>query len=83
MLARPSLGGFATQLDFIRAEIRKAALGNGRDPASITLVAVTKTFPAEAILPALERKVIVDDSIKGVLQTLPLMAPTATPAPQP
>src|SRR5437773_1314069 len=29
----------------------------------------------EAILPALERKVIVDDSIKGVLQTLPLMAP--------
>ena len=39
----------------------------------------------ESILPALERKVIVDDSIKGVLQTLPLMSPmpTATPAPQP
>src|SRR5678815_5160585 len=39
----------------------------------------------ESILPALERKVIVDDSIKGVLQTLPLMAPapTATPSPQP
>jgi len=39
----------------------------------------------ESILPALERKVIVDDSIKGVLQTLPLMAPTptATPAAQP
>ena len=39
----------------------------------------------ESILPALERKVIVDDSIKGVLQTLPLMqsAPAATPAPQP
>ena len=43
----------AERLDFIRAEIRKAALGNGRDPASVTLVAVTKTFPAEAILPAL------------------------------
>jgi len=44
----------AERLDFIRAEIRKAALGNGREPASVTLVAVTKTFPAEAILPALE-----------------------------
>jgi PLP dependent protein len=43
----------AERLDFVRAEIRKAALGNGRDPASVTLVAVTKTFPAEAILPAL------------------------------
>ena len=31
----------------------------------------------EAIFPALEKKIIVDDSIKGVLQTLPL-APNAT-----
>src|SRR5215510_12134649 len=39
----------------------------------------------EAILPALERKIIVDDSVKGVLQTLPLLppAPNATPTPQP
>ena len=39
----------------------------------------------ESILPSLERKVIVDDSIKGVLQTLPLLhhQPSATPAPQP
>ena len=39
----------------------------------------------ESILPALERKILVDDSIKGVLQTLPLLppAPAATPAPQP
>lgn len=29
----------------------------------------------EAILPALERKFIVDDSLKGILQTLPLAAP--------
>jgi PLP dependent protein len=43
----------AERLDFVRAEIRKAALGNGRDPASVVLVAVTKTFAAEAILPAL------------------------------
>jgi PLP dependent protein len=44
----------AERLDFVRAEIRKAALGNGRDPASVTLIAVSKTFPVEAILPALE-----------------------------
>ncbi|HLL26375.1 MAG TPA: YggS family pyridoxal phosphate-dependent enzyme [Xanthobacteraceae bacterium] len=44
----------AERLGFIRAEIRKAALGGGRDPASVTLVAVTKTFPTEAILPAIE-----------------------------
>ena len=44
----------AERLDFIRAEIRRAALSNGRDPASIALLAVTKTFSAEAILPALE-----------------------------
>jgi len=42
------------RLGIIRAEIRKAALGNGREPASVSLVAVSKTFPAEAILPALE-----------------------------
>lgn len=35
------------------------------------------------ILPALDRKVVVDDTIKGVLQTLPLMAPTPAPAAQP
>ena len=43
----------AERLEFVRGEIRKAALGNGRDPASVTLVAVTKTFSAEAIEPAL------------------------------
>jgi hypothetical protein len=38
----------------VQAEIRRAALSCGRDPASITLVAVTKTFAADAILPVLE-----------------------------
>jgi hypothetical protein len=27
----------------------------------------------ESIFPALEKKVIIDDSVKGVLQTLPLL----------
>jgi pyridoxal phosphate enzyme (YggS family) len=42
------------RLGIIRAEIRKAALANGREPASVSLVAVSKTFPAEAVLPVLE-----------------------------
>ena len=44
----------AARLEIIRAEIRKAALGNGRDPASITLVAISKTFGVENILPVIE-----------------------------
>lgn len=35
----------------------------------------------QSILPALERKVVVDEGVKGILQTLPLFAPAATPAP--
>jgi len=40
-------------LEQVRASIRRAAADYGRDPASITLVAVSKTFPAEAIEPVL------------------------------
>lgn len=42
------------RLGIVRAEIRKAALGNAREPASVSLIAVSKTFPAEAVLPLLE-----------------------------
>lgn len=51
-IARPH--NTVERLGIIQAEIRKAALGNGRDPAGVTLVAVSKTFPAEAIRPVLE-----------------------------
>ena len=34
----------------------------------------------EALLPSLQKKVIVDDSLKNILQTLPLAAPEPTPA---
>jgi PLP dependent protein len=37
----------------VRESIRRAASDYGRDPAGITLVAVSKTFPAEAIEPVL------------------------------
>ena len=41
------------RLQAVRGAIARAARDFERDPASITLVAVTKTFPAEAIEPVL------------------------------
>jgi pyridoxal phosphate enzyme (YggS family) len=40
-------------LDTVRAEIARACRDAGRDPASVTLVAVSKTFPAEATEPVI------------------------------
>ncbi|MFE1597553.1 YggS family pyridoxal phosphate-dependent enzyme [Methylobacterium sp. ID0610] len=44
----------AANLAAVRAEIARAALDHERDPASVALIAVSKTVPAEGILPALE-----------------------------
>src|SRR5215210_3883034 len=41
------------RLHAVRAQIARAARDCGRDPSGITLVAVSKTFPADAIEPAL------------------------------
>lgn len=41
-------------LDAVRGRITAAARDVGRDPASVTLIAVSKTFPAEDIVPVLE-----------------------------
>ena len=43
----------AAALDTVRAEIARACRDAGRDVASVTLVAVSKTFPAEAIEPVI------------------------------
>jgi pyridoxal phosphate enzyme (YggS family) len=43
-----------TRLSAVREAIARAAHDAERDPADITLVAVSKTFPAEAIVPVLE-----------------------------
>lgn len=40
-------------LSAVRAEIDQAALTTGRDPSGVTLIAVSKAFPAEAIKRAL------------------------------
>ena len=39
----------ADRLTEVRARIERAARSVGRDPASVTLVAVSKTFPVEAV----------------------------------
>ena len=46
-------GESVSRLRAVREAIRRAAGDLGRDPASITLIAVSKTFPAEAIEPVL------------------------------
>lgn len=45
--------GAATRLQKVRAEIAEACREAGRDPGSVTLVAIAKTFGAEAIRPVL------------------------------
>jgi len=43
----------AVSLARVRAEIAAACAEAGRDPASVTLIAVSKTFPADAIEPVI------------------------------
>lgn len=43
-----------TRLAAVRAEMARACADAGRDPAGVTLVAVSKTFPVEAIAPVVE-----------------------------
>ncbi len=44
----------AARLAEVREHISRAAGDCGRDPASVTLVCVSKTYPAEHLLPALD-----------------------------
>jgi len=39
----------AVHVNHVRSRVREAALGAGRDPASVTLVAVSKSKPAELV----------------------------------
>src|ERR671921_730810 len=48
-----SENGAVEGLKQVQESIRRAASDYGRDPSSITLVAVSKTFPSEAIEPVL------------------------------
>jgi pyridoxal phosphate enzyme (YggS family) len=42
------------RLEAVRASVARAAREAGRDPAAVSLVAVSKTFPGEAIVPVLD-----------------------------
>ena len=45
----------AERLASVTAEIARACRDFGRDPAGVTLIAVSKTFPADAIEPVIEQ----------------------------
>jgi pyridoxal phosphate enzyme (YggS family) len=47
-------GTLAANLASVRLRMERAAVRSDRDPSSITLIAVTKTHPATAVLEALE-----------------------------
>jgi pyridoxal phosphate enzyme (YggS family) len=65
-----------TRLDDVRARIARAAGRVGRDPASIRLVAVSKTFPAEFVRAAADLGQI-DFGENKVQEALPKMDQTA------
>jgi hypothetical protein len=46
--------GLAQGLAHVRGQIARGAREAGRDPSDVTLIAVSKTFPPEAIEPALD-----------------------------
>ncbi|HEX2184584.1 MAG TPA: YggS family pyridoxal phosphate-dependent enzyme, partial [Chloroflexota bacterium] len=48
----------ASRLAAVQERIAAAARRGGRDPASVTLVAVSKTFPPEAIRPVIAAGVL-------------------------
>jgi pyridoxal phosphate enzyme (YggS family) len=54
MTAAQALVSGGERLAAVQAEIAAACREAGRDPASVTLVAVSKTFGAEAILPVID-----------------------------
>ena len=48
------LSAAAERLAAVRLRVARAARDCGRDPAAVSLVCVSKTFPAEAIVPVLD-----------------------------
>jgi len=52
-MTAPAADTISTRLAAVRASIARAAAAAGRDPAAITLVAVSKTNPAEAVAEAI------------------------------
>ena len=67
--------GAADRLESTREAICRAALDCGRDPASVTLICVTKTFPAEDVVPLLEagHRVFGENRVQEALSKWPAL----------
>ncbi|NUJ79659.1 YggS family pyridoxal phosphate-dependent enzyme [Methylocystis sp. FS] len=67
--------GAADRLESTREAIRRAALDCGRDPASVTLICVTKTFPAKDVAPLLEagHRVFGENRVQEALSKWPAL----------
>ena len=71
-----------TGLEFVRAEIARACRDAGRDPAEVTLVAVSKTFDAEAIEPVIAagQRVFGENRVQEAKGKVAAIAWQSTPA---
>ncbi|MGE0750759.1 MAG: YggS family pyridoxal phosphate-dependent enzyme [Variibacter sp.] len=65
----------ASRLHDVQAEIARAAREAKRDPASVTLVAVSKTFDADAITPVLEagQRVFGENRVQEAMRKWPAL----------
>ncbi|HSH07353.1 MAG TPA: YggS family pyridoxal phosphate-dependent enzyme [Burkholderiales bacterium] len=74
----------ADNLQAIRSRIAAAARAAGRDPAAITLLAVSKTHPPERIIEACEagQRAFGENYVQEAVQKMDVLARTLTPAPQ-
>jgi pyridoxal phosphate enzyme (YggS family) len=78
MIISPTTLAVATNLAAIAARIAKACDGCGRDPNSITLVAVSKTHPLEAVLQAVHAGQLVfgENRVQEAATKFPNLRPT-------
>jgi pyridoxal phosphate enzyme (YggS family) len=67
----------ASRLHAVKARIAEACARAGRDPASVTLVAVSKTHPAEAVLAALAagQAVFGENRVQEAMAKFPALRP--------
>jgi pyridoxal phosphate enzyme (YggS family) len=65
----------AARLATVRANIAKAAREAGRDPGDVTLIAVSKTFPVEAIRPVIAagQRVFGENRVQEVKAKWPIL----------
>ncbi|MDI4666682.1 YggS family pyridoxal phosphate-dependent enzyme [Xanthobacter autotrophicus] len=75
MISQAGTQDAASRLQAVRAQIAAACRDCGRDPAAVTLVAVSKTFPAPEIVPVIEagQKVFGENRVQEAHGKWPLL----------